>query len=205
MPPSNNNQTPIKPVEQSSSPQPQQVKSFNFGDLKNTIDILRRDVKFIETVKTFVIYGCLLWLANDIINMLFAHLTFSGYHPSFNLLVIIVSLIIGSISSLIGGILFYYFFEVLRDWIKSNPFLSGHINSLFNLFWKPFLASLIIGGIFGIFTVFTAKVANVGDIEGVATFGALFASWLIILILHSIIYFMYSKLVTEKLWQYYKW
>lgn len=202
MPPSNNNQTPIKPVEQSPSPQSPQAKPF---DLKSTIDSLKKDVKFIDTIKTFVIYGCVLWLTNDIVNMLFAHLTFSGYHPTFNILVIVLSIIIGAISSLIGGALFYYFFDMLRDWVKANPFLSGHINSLFNLFWKPFLVSIIIGGVFGLFSVFTAKVVDVENIEGVATFGALFASWLIVLVLHSIIYFMYSKLITDKLRQYYKW
>jgi hypothetical protein len=99
-----------------------------------SIDSLKNNKKLIETVKIFVIYGCLLWPINFIVAAILGGMNLYAHYSYFSIMGIIVSLIMGVIFSGIGGVIFYFFYNPVHNWIKRNGFLSKHITNMFTLF-----------------------------------------------------------------------
>jgi len=193
MPPQN--QTPL----QAPPPTPSSSSGFSVDSLKN-------NHKFIETVKTFAIYGTIVYVANAVVGMLVGTLGWSRYGSYFNVGSIIQSIIMGAIVSAIGGAEFYYFYNPVNGWIKRNAFVSKHINSIFSLFWKPFLVGTIIGAIFGLLAIL--PLLGVGATISVyagMSFGGLFIGLIIGFVAHIIIYYFYSKAMAAKLTPLYQW
>lgn len=194
MPPQNNSgQVPSVP--------PSSGASFS-------VDSLKSNQKFIETVKVFAIYGTLVYVANTVVSMVIGTLGWSSY-GYFNVGALISAVIMGAIGSAIGGAIFYFLYNPINGWIKRNAFVSKHINSIFTLFWKPFLVGTIISAIFGLLALLPlmgvgASMYALSAYAGMS-FGGLFIGLIIGFVAHIIIYYFYSKAMAAKLTPLYQW
>lgn len=171
------------------------------------MDSLTKNPKFMETVKTFAIYGSIVNLVNALVNMMVSTLGWSSYHTVFNIGGLIVALIMGAIFAAIGGAIFFFLYGPIHEWIKRNGFLSRHIYDMFTLFWKPFLVGTIIGAAFGLLGMLGLGATMIAVTSGyaAASFGALFIGWIVALVVHVAVYYWYSKTISGKLSQYYPW
>lgn len=172
-----------------------------------SVDSLKSNQKFIETVKTFAIYGTIVYVANAIVNMLIGTLGWARYGSYFNFGSLIPAIIMGAIGSAIGGAVFYFLYGPVHEWIKRNGFVSKHINSVFSLFWKPFLVGTIISAAFGLLGMLGLGAAMVAVTAGygATSFGGLFIGWIISFVAHIAVYYWYSKAVSAKLAPFYPW
>lgn len=194
MPPQNNQAPQV-----GQNPQPSQF----------SIDSLKNNKKFVETIKIFVIYGCLLSPINFVVGTIIGSMNFSSGYSYFSITGLIISFIMGAVGSAIGGLIFYFIYEPVHNWVKGNGFLSKHITDMFTLFWKPFIFFTIISAGFALLGLLGLGfgLAAIG-VAGAAVsigFGALFVGWVIMLVVHIIIYYFYSKLIAEKLTPLYPW
>ncbi|MCX6751908.1 MAG: hypothetical protein NTZ87_00155 [Candidatus Nomurabacteria bacterium] len=189
MPPQNN--VPIPP-----SPQP----SFN-------PDSLTKNPKFMETVKTFAIYGSIVYVVNALIGMLISTMSWSACYRVFDVTALVMALIAGAIGSAIGGAVFFFLYDPIHDWVKRNSFLSRYIHDMFTLFWKPFLVGTVISAVFGLLAILGLGTTMLAVTAGyaAASFGGLFIGWVIAFAVHIAVYYWYSKTISAKLSQYYLW
>lgn len=197
MPPQSNNQFP--PQSSNSTP-PAPGPGFS-------VDSLQKNQKFIETLKTFVIYGSIVYLVNAIVSMIISTFRWSSYYSTFSVGVLVMALIVGAIGSAICGVLFFFLYDPIHNWVKRSSFLSRYIHDMFTLFWKPFLVGTIIGAALGLLGMLGLGAAVVGVTGGygVPSFGGLFIGWIIAFIAHIAVYYWYSKTVSAKLSSYYPW
>jgi len=195
MPPQNNGQVPPRPPY-SQSP----GTGFN-------VDSLQKNQKFMETIKTFAIYGSIVYLVNAIVSMVISAFSWSAYYSAFNIGALFVALIVGIIGSAIGGAIFYFLYDPIHNWVKRSGFLSRYIHDMFTLFWKPFLVGTIISAAFGLLGMLGLGAAVVGITGGygAASFGGLFIGWIIAFVAHIAVYYWYSKTVSTKLTPFYPW
>lgn len=201
MPPQDTNTTnnQVPPQGQPSSAQ----ASAN----TTSFDSLHKNPKFMVTVKTLVIYGMVINLANALVGMLMTSFSISSRFIPFSIIGLIFALILGAIGSAVGAVVFYYLYDPFHKWVKSVPFLAKHIHNMFTLFWKPFIVFTIISALFGLVGIlhFGAAVTAIAGGAGVIGFGALFIGWIISLIVSVGVYYWYAKAVSAKLEQYYPW
>src|SRR5579872_3228029 len=100
MPPQNNTSNPTPPHQSQSVP----------------MDSLVKNPKFIQTVKTFVIYGTIVAIVNVILSIIISALSWSAYYAPFSIGALIGAVIGGIIGGIIAGILFYFFYEPVHNW-----------------------------------------------------------------------------------------
>lgn len=186
MPPQNNGQMPPIP------PAP------NFS-----VDSLQKNQKFMATIKTFAIYGSILWVINAAVGMIVSFLHFSEYYNPFNIIGLVFALIAGAIGFAVGAVIFYFIYDPVRMWVKRSAFLSKHIHDMFTLFWKPYLVCFIIGAVFGLLGMLSLG-ATLGA-YGVVSFGGLFVGWLITSVINVGVYYWYAKTMSAKLTPFYPW
>ncbi len=195
MPPQNDIPVPPKPPYSPSS-------GTGF-----TVDSLQKNQKFMETIKTFAIYGSIVYVINAVLGMIISAFSWSPYYSVFNFGVIIAALIFGAIGSAIGGAIFFFLYDPIHNWVKGNSFLSRYIHDMFTLFWKPFLVVTIISAAFGLLSMLGLGAAMVAATAGYgsASFGGLFIGWVIAFVVHIAVYYWYSKTVSAKLTPLYPW
>ncbi len=175
------------------------IKTFASGLFSNK--------KFVETVNIFVIYGCLLAPVNFIVDTLFSSFKLSNHYSFFSIMGLITSFIDGIIASALAGIVFYFLYEPIHNWIKRNTFLSKYIKSIYTMFWKPFFFFTLITSLISLFgllgigifvTVFTGP-------YGLLASAGLILVWLVYTAIQFAIYYFYSKEISEKLGKIYVW
>jgi uncharacterized membrane protein len=175
--------------------------------IKTFVSGLFSNRKFVETVKIFVIYGCLLAPVNFIVNTLFSSFKLSNHYSFFSIMGLITSFIDGIIASALAGIVFYFLYEIVRNWIKRSAFLSRHVNSVYTLFWKPFLYITIITSLFSLISIVglgAIVTAFTGPYGLFASLGVL-AVWAVYTAIQIAIYYFYSKEISAKLVKFYVW
>jgi len=172
-----------------------------------SVDSLQKNQKFMETIKTFAIYGAIVYAINALLGMLISMFHFSSFYSDFNIGVLIMALIAGAIGSAIGGAVFYFLYDPIHNWVKTVPFLSKYIHDMFTLFWKPTLVVTIIAAAFGLLAMLGLGAAAVAVTSGYAAVGffGLFIGWIIALVVHLGVYYWYAKTVSAKLTPYYPW
>lgn len=172
-----------------------------------SIDSLQKNQKFMTTVKTFAIFGSIVYVINAVVSMVMSSFNFSSYYSPFNIGGIIVALVVGAIGAAIGGALFYVLYDPIHNWVKRSAFLSRYIHDMFTLFWKPFLVGTIISAAFGLLGMLGLGAAMVAVTAGygAASFGGLFIGWIIAFVAHIAVYYWYSKTVSAKLEPLYPW
>jgi hypothetical protein len=195
MPPQNNGQVPPKPPYPSSS-------GTGFS-----VDSLQKNQKFMETIKTFVIYGSIVYVINAVVGMIISTFDWSSHYSAFSISTIIMALIFGAIGSAVGGAVFFFLYDPIHNWVKRSGFLSRYIHDMFTLFWKPFLVGTIISAAFGLLGMLGLGAAMVAVTAGygAASFGGLFIGWIITFVAHIVVYYWYSKTVSAKLTPFYPW
>ncbi|MDO8430432.1 MAG: hypothetical protein Q7S72_00365 [Candidatus Taylorbacteria bacterium] len=145
--------------------------------------------KLIETVKIFVVYGCIFWATNLVMTFIFASLSsFLGFSPWPNIWTSGIGLIVDVIALVICGVIFYFLYNPVHDWIKRNGFLSKHIYNMFTLLWKPALVVFIVDFMFALIGL-----------------GLFFLGNAIIMLVQLVIYYFYSKFIAKKLTPLYPW
>ncbi len=198
-PPQNNAPVPPAPVPSN----PSQNSGQNFS-----VDLLQKNPKFIETIKTFVIYGTIMAVISSVVGMLVSVFHFSAYsdYSSFDFAALIFSIIYGAIGSAIGGVVFYFLYEPIKNWVKGSGFLSKYIHDMFTLFWKPALVGYIISGVFALLSILSIG-ATLGAAAGLVAvgFGALFVGWAVSFVVNIGVYYWYAKAVSAKLEPLYPW
>lgn len=172
-----------------------------------SMDSLKKNPKMMETIKTFVIYGTVVSVADAVIGMLISMFSWSAVYHAFNVGNLIGAVIGGIIGGVICGLLFFYLYNPIHNWVKTVGFLSRHINSMFSLFWKPFLVGTIISAAFNLLSMFGLGAMMIATTAGYAAagFGGLIIGWIITLVANIIIYYWYSKQVSAKLEPLYPW
>jgi hypothetical protein len=195
MPPQNNSQVPPA----SPSPQPS-----NSGF---SVDSLQKNPKFMETIKTFAIYGTIVYVISAVVGMIISSLHFSTYYSAFNVMALIMAIIVGLIAYAIAGAVFYFLYDPIHNWVKRTPFLSKYIHDMFTLFWKPYLVIIIISAAFGLLGMLGLGAVAVGVAGGygAASFGSLFIGWVISFVVQIAVYYWYAKTVSAKLTPFYPW
>jgi hypothetical protein len=175
---------------------------------KNQFDpnTLMKNKKFVETVKTFAIYGAVLYFIEVLAGMLLDSLRFSyGYYSSINIFALVYALIVGAIGLGIAAIIFYFIYEPVRNWVKKTPFLAKHINSLFTLLWKPYLVIIILSALIE-FLHLAGYMGMAGPYGAYAYgFGSVFIGWIVFLAIEIGAYYWFAKMVSAKLGHYYPW
>ena len=204
MPPQNN--VPVPPPV-SGAPAPMPPQNTQVPGTGFSMDSLQKNPKMMETIKTFVIYGTVVSLANALIGMAMLMFRWSAGYYGLNISSLIGAVIIGAIGSAIGGVLFFFLYDPIHNWVKTVAFLSSHINSMFSIFWKPFLVGTIISAAFGLLSMFGLGAMMIAATAGyaAASFGQLFIGWIITLVGRIIIYYWFSKQVAAKLEPLYPW
>ena len=200
MPPQGNGQVPpVPPV----SPAPQS-SGQNFS-----MDSLQKNQKLVATIKTFAIYGTIMYVINAIASIIVSMFHFSVYYNAFSAFAFISTIIVGAITFAIAGLVFYFIYDPIRNWVKRTPFLSRFIHDMFTLFWKPFLVGIIISAIFGLLSMLSvgAAAVSLAGAYGYSAvgFGGLFIGWIISLVVQIGVYYWYAKTVSAKLTPYYPW
>ena len=171
------------------------------------MDSLMKNKKFMDTVKAFAIYGAIVSVVNSAVDMVISVFHFSGIYNSISITGLIGALIMGAVGGIIGGALFFFFFEPAHNWIKTNAFLSHYIHDVFTLFWKPSLVGIVISAALGLLSILGLGGVAVGLYAGYAVAGiaSLFVGWVIVLIVHVAVYYFYAKSISSKISSYYPW
>jgi len=159
------------------------------------------------TLKTFAIYGTILYVINTIVTMAVSMLHFSQYYYPFNVGSLVVAVIFGIICFVIGAAIFYTIYDPIHNWIKGNAFLSHYIHDMFSLFWKPYLVIIIISALFGLLGMmgFGALAISVAGAYGAASVGQMLIGWVVSFAIQIGVYYWYAKTVSAKLSPYYPW
>jgi len=192
MPPQNN--APVPPIPP-------------YSPSSGMVDSLQKNQKFMETIKTFAIYGSIVYVINAVFGMVISAFSLSSYYSGFSIGALITALISGAIGSAIGGVIFFFLYDPIHNWVKRSSFLSRYINDMFTLFWKPFLVGTIITAAFGLLGMLGLGATMVAVTEGYGamSFGGLFIGWIISFVVHIAVYYWYSKTVSNKLTPFYPW
>lgn len=160
-----------------------------------------------ETIKTFAIYGTIVYVISAVVGMIISSLHFSTYYSAFNVMALIMAIIVGLIAYAIAGAVFYFLYDPIHNWVKRTPFLSKYIHDMFTLFWKPYLVIIIISAAFGLLGMLGLGAVAVGVAGGygAASFGSLFIGWVISFVVQIAVYYWYAKTVSAKLTPFYPW
>ena len=125
----------------------------------------------------------------------------------FSISALIVAVIVGAIGSAIAGILFYFLYDPIHNWVKRTPFLARYIHDIFTLFWKPFIVITVITSVLGLLAILGlgATLVAVTAGYGMPSFGTLFIGWIIGVAVNIGVYYWYSREISAKLTQLYSW
>lgn len=182
---------------------------FLFAPQVFLLDNVDMNNKLKETIKIFVTYGCLLAPINFIVGSIVGSFNFAPGYSYFSISGLITSFIMSAVGSAIGGLIFYFVYEPVHNWVKRTPFLAKHITDMFTLFWKPYLVGTIISAGFGLIGMlglgFGLAAIGVGGAMISIGFGALFMGWIIMLAVHIAVYYFYAKIIAPKLTVLYPW
>ncbi len=207
MPPqeNTNTQAPVTPPVVSQTPPVTPASSTPRSTF--SMDSMTKNKKFMDTIKTFVIYGAIVSVANCAVGIVISMLHFSGSYETVNVAVLVMSLITGAILGAICGALFFFFFGPVHNWIKNNSFLSSYIHDIFSLFWKPFLVGIVISAAFSLLSILGlgASIATLSGGYAVVSIGSLFIGWIIAFAANIAIYYLYAKTISSKLSSHYPW
>ena len=156
-------------------------------------DSMKNNPRLIPTIKTFAIYGAILYVVNSAVGMIVSSLHFSAYYygGGFSISVLINAIVTGAIGFAIGGAVFSFIYDPIKNWVKGNAFLSKYIHDMFTLFWKPYLVGFIIYAIFGLVAVLSLP--------------GFFVGWLIGSVVGVGVYYWYAKTISSKLSSLYPW
>ncbi len=203
----NNQVPPVPPVSSAPTQSQAPASSPVFSAPQFSPEALMKNTKFIETVKTFAIYGGILGVVNYLLSSIISTSDYSVHFNSFSIMALVFGIIGSVIGSAIGGVIFYFVYEPVKNWIKGNSFLSKHINSLFTLFWKPFLFFTVIGAVLSLLGMLGMGgfVLSFAGLFGAGFVLSAFVGWAIGLVVHIAVYYFYSKSVSEKLAPLYPW
>jgi len=175
--------------------------------IKTFVSGIAHNKKFIETIKIFVIYGCLIAPINFLVNSVFSAFKLSNHYSFFSIMGLLTSFVDGLIVLALGGIVFYFLYEPVHNWIKRNHFLSKYIHSIYTMFWKPFFFFTLITSLvslFGLIGIGLLVTAFTGPYGLLASAG-LILGWLIYTAIQFAIYYFYSREISEKLGKFYVW
>ena len=194
------------PPQTNSQPTPPQDSGANATHSAFSFESLKKNPKFIQTLKVFTIYGTITAVANALVAFVLHILSWSQYYygVSGGLIGAVIGGVIGGI---IAGVLFFFFYEPVHNWVKRNHFLSKYIHDMFTLFWKPFLVVSVItaaAALLGMIGLSTAMVPYAGGYVAIG-FGSLFIGWLVTFAAHVAIYYWYSRQISAKLSLLYPW
>jgi hypothetical protein len=171
-----------------------------------------KDPKFKETVKVFLIYGIVFGLIRYAISIISDGLTRSYWFGRSHLTSFIPHMLYVAIGAAIGGIVFYFIFDIIKGFVKKSGFLSKHMPDLFHLFWWPALVGFVISAIFTlIFSILLAplfaglSILAYGVGAGTVSFVMFIVAWFVSLIGNLIASYIYAKMISKKLGQYYPW
>jgi len=185
--------TPVPPPVTPASPVPPVNGAAAAGA---QLDAFTKNPKFIETIKTFVIYSALLNIALWLINVIQYSLLQTRYYPyKINFGHIVPTLFYGLIYGAIAGIVFYFAFNFIRDYIKASARASKYIYSIFTLFWAPSLWGNIAVAILAILPLLTVLFIS----------GRMFLGIIISFVGNVFAYYIYSKIISSKLQALYPW
>ena len=194
MPPQNNPQVPpaapVPPAQQSSMP------DISVASIQN-------NQKLKETIKTFAIYGTIMWVVSAVAGMVIASLNFADYYNPFSVGALIYVIIYGVIGSAIGGLIFYYIYDPVHNWVKQSQFLSRYIHDMFTLFWRPFLVVTVITAIYNLLHLLGLGAVTAGYFA--VSIGSLLVGWVIALVVRIAVYYWYAKTISAKLTSLYPW
>lgn len=187
---------------------PQQAQSSG----QSKFDSMSKDPKFKATVGIFVVCGVIFALIKYFFSMIVSGITMRLWFSQFDFLSLLMSILYSAIAAAVGGAFFYFFFDNIKSYIKKSAFLSRHIDSLFKLFWKPSLVGFIIAAIFailGFITIGSSPIARgilafTGALGG-PSFGSLIIGAIVTLVGNLIASYVYAKIISEKLGNYYPW
>ncbi len=165
----------------------------------NSVDSLMKNHKFVETVKVVAIYGAVLTLINYIVSFYSRSIFLTRYYGSYRLTIpfayFIQFAVSAAIGGVIGGVLFYFFYDPIKNFVKGSAFLSKHIHNMFTLFWKPTLFFTIIGFLLALLPILATIFIS----------SKIFLNIVITSVAQLVIYYFYAKKLSEKLEQYYPW
>jgi hypothetical protein len=146
-----------------------------------------------------------MYVAIVIVKMLLSIAHLAPGYGGFSVAALVVAVITGIVCFVIGGVVFYFVFEPIHNWIKRTPFLSKHINDMHSLFWKPYLVVFVVFAALGLLGMLGAGAAA-ASLPGVgAGFGTLFIYWLVSEIVQIAAYYWYAKAISPKLAALYPW
>lgn len=185
------------PPQNNQNQQDSGVNSNNFS-----MESLQKNKKLVETIKLFVIYGTIMSVACSLIGIVISSLHWSPSYGGFGAGALVMAVIMGAIISAIGGFVFYFIYEPVKGWVKTNAFLSKHINSLFTLFWKPYLVVTVVQAALGLLSMLGAS--SMAMSYG-ASFGGMFIGWVVYFVANVALYYWYAKTITAKLASHYSW
>ncbi len=202
--PTQNPQPQVPPQAAQPTAAPAAAPAVDFS-----VDSLTKNTKLMSTIKTFVIYGGILSVVNVVVGFVTSSVEghFAYTYSGFGVVALIFAAITGVIAGAIGGVIFYYIFAPVRDFIKGNSFLSKYIHSIFTLFWIPSLVGSVIGGILGLLGLLSlgALVVGVAGAYGAASMLTMFISVVIAFVAHLAISYFYAKALSAKLSATYPW
>jgi hypothetical protein len=202
LPPTPNPTVSNVPVPPSSSTSAGQIPPNTTGYTPingNSVDSLMKNHKFIETVKTVAIYGAIFTLINYIVGFYSRSIFLTRYYGSYKFTIPFANFIQFAISAaiggVIGGVLFYFFYDPIKNWVKGSAFLSKHMHNMFTLFWKPTLFFTVIGFLLSFLPILATIFVS----------SKLFLNIVVTSVVQLVVYYLYSKKLSEKLEQYYPW
>ena len=152
-----------------------------------------------ETVKTVAIYGAILSVINYLItyftNSIFLTKYYGPYKFQIPFAALIQFAVYAAIGGVIGGVIFYFIYDPIKNFVKSSTFLSKHMHNMFTLFWKPTL----------VFTVISFVLALLPILATIFISPKIFITIIISTIAQLVMYYIYAKKLAEKLEKYYPW
>jgi len=172
-----------------------------------------KDPKLKQTIIIFVVAGVIFQLISYVISILGNNLMLSSFFSGFAIGAYGISIVWGAVSSGVGGLIFYFIYEPVRDWIKGIAFLSKFIHSLFTLFWIPSLVGFVISAVLtlimfllvGASPLATAFLATAGIASAGPTIASFFIGWVVLLGGNLAASYFYAKIVSKKLSSMYSW
>lgn len=199
--------TPASPVAPALSLVPPPATSSSTVAPAFDMNTIMKNDKLVSTIKTFLIFSPIIMAVNGLIGILnhnfsimsaygmlkyinYSKLFFSGVNSG----IVINWVLMGLIYGLIGGFLFYFIYNPIKNWVKTIEVLQPFIRDMFSMMWIPTLFFTLIGFAFSLLDLLN-HTFNSGRLLSIV----------IPPIAQLAVSFFYSKLVSQKLQQYYPW
>lgn len=197
------------PPTPSGAPVPPSPSGLSQNQSMVSFDSLMKNVKFMMTVKTIALYSAIAYVFIQIVgslgqNIFLRYSLFRGLGIGSIVYVIVTGLVCG----VLGGLIFYFFYDKIKGFIKTIPFVSTYLKNMFTFIWIPALVGEIISTAFAIIPLLGVSSSSMMRLiygySGVNPF-SIITSILISSVVSLVAYFFYAKKVSEKLGSYYPW